>query len=180
MENSNIAIKQIKFGDEIYYLSRDGVFNSGFEKVEQELTVQIIKNYFINFDYSGIYLEEEIVDFALLMKRQNMLYETIEFINNILRNKNYILIKRLLPILTSSYRMIEKPNKAIEVYSFYKNYIVESKAILISVGAAYYDLNDRNKAKKFADTAYARYGKSKELSNFYKRLESGEQNRNDK
>ena len=84
-------------------------------------------------------------------------------------------IRGVLPRLTSLYRQVGKPQKAIDIAKEYTdlfNRKVWSQAFLTSIAAAYCDLEDYVTAKKFADIAYATYGgsSSPELMNVYERV----------
>ncbi len=90
--------------------------------------------------------------------------------------QNEYFVDMTLPILTSMYRLIGKPQLAIDAAEEYvrKLDVSYSVALLTSVAAAYCDLGDYASAKKFADLAYATQGGGKgektELSLVYARI----------
>ena len=84
-------------------------------------------------------------------------------------------IKSLLPRLTSLYRQVGNPQKAIDIAKEYTdmfNRRVWSQALLTSIAAAYCDQEEYDTAKKFADIARSTYGGSisPELMSVYERL----------
>ena len=84
-------------------------------------------------------------------------------------------ISRLLPRLTSLYRQVGNPQKAINVAKEYTdmfNRKVWSQALLTSIAAAYCDLEDYETAKKFADIARSAFDgvPSPELMGVYEML----------
>ena len=84
-------------------------------------------------------------------------------------------IRRLLPRLTSLYRQVGNPQKAIDVAKEYTdmfNQRVWSQALLTSIAAAYCDQEEYDTAKKFADIAYAAYAgnSSQELMGVFERI----------
>ena len=92
-------------------------------------------------------------------------------------------IRYILPVITSLYRLMHKSEKAIETNeNAYKNYgkKVFSVPLFTSVAAAYCDLGDYERARKFCNIAYAEQGggtgQENELSLVYYRIkkESGE------
>ena len=83
-------------------------------------------------------------------------------------------IRKLLPRITSLYRQVGTPQKAIDIAKEYTdlfNKRVWSQAFLTSIAAAYCDLEEYDIAKKFADIARVTYGNiSPELMGLYERL----------
>lgn len=86
-------------------------------------------------------------------------------------------IRKLLPRLTSNYRRLGMPQKAIDIAKFYTDEYgkkVYSSALFTSVAAAFCDIGNYDKAKKFADLAkgYSAGDSSIELISVYKRIKS--------
>lgn len=84
-------------------------------------------------------------------------------------------IAKLLPRLTSNYRKLGMSQKAIDIAKLYTAKYgrrVYSAPLFISVAAAFCDIDDYEKAKKFADLARTSTGvqNSIELISVYKRI----------
>lgn len=80
----------------------------------------------------------------------------------------------ILPIITSSYRRIKEPRKAISIYRdtalprFGEG--IDSRASLTSLAAAYCDISDYEYARQICNEANSKYGGSTELMNVYRRI----------
>ncbi|WP_092637681.1 tetratricopeptide repeat protein [Acetanaerobacterium elongatum] len=86
-------------------------------------------------------------------------------------------VAHILPRITSCYRSVGQPEKAIQVNSWAKKLFgasIISPALLTSIAAAYCDMGEYDNAKRCCDRAYAMAGGKGfiELSLVYKRIES--------
>lgn len=109
-------------------------------------------------------------------KQSDSAFLAVKFYEQAMKEADSKTVSYILPRMTSCYRMIGQPQKAIDLLAFvsskYGNKLI-TPALLTSAAAAYCDLGDYIRAKICCDRAYASGGKgSEELSLVYKRIES--------
>jgi len=148
--------------------------------VPTDLCRKLYEQYLEIVDYKTFSFDD-FVDLVLELKENEFHSKVISMIKWYLANKldkEFLALRRLLPILTSSYRSLNKPETALQLYEkAYHKYgkSIVSAALLTSVAAAYCDVKEYETAKGFCDRAYAMQGGGKgyatELFLVYKRIE---------
>lgn len=159
-----------------YRLSKGAVYNSKGMKIPDQFGDPILYKYYSNIDYSK-FSEEEFLEFIKGAKDAKCNKLCIDIIEKEIEIKHdYEFLRAILPIYSSSCRGIKKPEKAIFFWESKSQelgmYI--SVAFFTSLAAAYCDVEDWEKAKHYADSAYAMQGGgtgyNTELSLVYKRI----------
>lgn len=126
---------------------------------------------------------EELLDLANEMKREGCIASAysaiIRLFDNISQAPDRMsAIRTLVPMRTSCLRGLNRPQEAVEVFenamrAYGKSCL--SSALYNSVAAAYCDLGQFDKARSYANRAYAMQGggrgEQNELSLVYKRIE---------
>ena len=104
-------------------------------------------------------------------------------LNFLINNPNDLKgIGMVYPMLSSLYRKIGKPMKAIEIAEKYLNsYSLCNHACLTSIAAAYIDIGELSLARRYANKAksLSYYNTSQELINLYARLNREEEKQKD-
>jgi tetratricopeptide (TPR) repeat protein len=127
-------------------------------------------------DYDTMTLQQ-IIDIANGFKASESYGLALKAYDKALEKSDIDKVKYVLPLITSCYRAINKPEKALEVYNRakqeYGNPIIKP-VLLTSVAAAYCDINEYEKAKECCDRAFAMSGGrgSGELMLVYSRIKS--------
>ena len=168
-------MQKIEFQGETYYYYNNKFVDTTFIEVNKTLQNQLFEQVFLKTDYKN-YNKDELLEFIFKAKENEKYSLTKDAclfgIDNFENHSDFI--KVVLPVLTSCYRKLNQPEKAIEiagVYEHYKEY--RSSALFTSVGAAYCDMQDLDQATKYADMAYAiNEGFGTEISALYERIES--------
>lgn len=167
------------FEGETYYINKNNITDSSYIIPHEILLCEIASAYLRTIDYNLLNNEKikEIIDFAKENKAYAKGLELCLFFYE--RNKTSVEdIKDVLPSITSMYRHLNRPREAIDFNSELNRLYgksIFSVHSLTSIGAAYCDIKDYDKAKKFCDIAYAKQGggqgTTNELSLVYKRIE---------
>ena len=168
---------KFEFEDETYYINGESVYDSHFIAVSADVAVRVIGAYFETIDYKNM-LEDELVDFVRYiykLKAYHLCDRVFKY--GFEKFGKYDFARRLASTMTSVYRNIGQPKKAIE---FAKDYIDEddfySIPLLTSLAAAYCDIDEPLTARKYCDQAYSLQGGGvgyiNELSLVYKRIEA--------
>ena len=101
----------------------------------------------------------ELLEYADGFKKTESYYIAIVYYEKALEKYDYLdNIRSILPRITSCFRLINKPEKAIEIYKkYYEEYStsIDSDVLYTSLAAAYGDINDFDNAKRYADRAFA-------------------------
>lgn len=177
MSENKATWKKITVDNEVYYLSNNKLYDEHF--IETPLTVgqKIISSYYSN-KINEVASPDEYLDIIILLKNYTLyscaIIECLKLLTIIETKQNAFYIKKILPILSSCYRCINAPEKSIELIEKYDNEHF-TPAFLTSIAAAYCDLNNYSKAKKYANMAYSMQGGGQgynnELSLVYKRID---------
>lgn len=179
-------MKQIEFNGRIYYY-RDGTFFDEFFLILEGNDLRnVSKEYFKAIQWNNL-TEEELFENIKQMKYNGLLYETKKVIGHIfIERANAVnLIHKLIPLYTSCCRELNQPEEAIKCAEELIPIYGVSSAIYTSLGAAYCDIKNYEKAKKCARIAYAKQkggkGYKNELSLLFLRIrkETGENFFND-
>ena len=166
----------IEYEGEVYYLMANKFVDSTYIAVEKNKGIALAKIYFDSVDMSKFNRDEFLDNVRLAKELESYSYakKACEYGINKFYN-DVPLIRSCLPIYTSVCRSLNQPQQAID---FAREYIHNnryvSEGLLTSVAAAYCDMEDYTKAKKYADWAYAiQHGSVgfNELSLVYKRIE---------
>lgn len=177
-------MQKIEYNDKVYYYNNGRFMDSSFLEVDALTKNKLAEIVFSKVDYEHL-TKNELLNFIKEIKNANM----YGFAKNICifclkrYREDLYLIKSILPIITSCYRMCGQSEKAINIlneYNLTNKY--ESVAFLTSLAASYCDVKDYENAMKYANRAYAKQCEepdtSFELSLVYKRIkkEMGENN----
>lgn len=155
---------QVWFEGEKYYINNGKVYDEHFLEVPLALSKEIVGDYFPTIDYKSLN-EKEFVEFLKELKNAELYNHCIDCIyygiSKFINFKDYYMT--VLPMITSCYRLMGQPQKAIEFWEENKSDITPftSVAFFTSIGAAYCDVGDYKKAKYYADMAYAKQGGGK-------------------
>jgi tetratricopeptide (TPR) repeat protein len=130
-----------------------------------------------NVDYCNME-EEQLVEHIKKLKNAEYFTECLNVIEYGLKrfNTSAHYYRTVFPMITSCYRSLNQPQKAIDFWMQHKQLFASclSPALLTSLAAAYCDVGNFEMAKKCANKAYAIQGGSKnyatELSLVYKRI----------
>ena len=172
-------MEKILFDNCVYYYDKGKLYDECFIEVPRIEAVEVLKHYFADLDYHA-YEEDALLRLIIELKSAELGAPCVDAI--LFGMKKYgdspSFIKTVLPILTSSYRLMGTPQKAIDFWqghlSIFKGY--SSTALLTSLAAAYCDVGDYAQAKKYADCAYALQGGGQgynnELSWVYGRIKN--------
>ena len=170
-------MKKFCFDNKEFYLDNGRLFDDSFIEVPKVTSNSILQYYFGQIDYHS-YGEDELLNFIKELK-------SAEFFNPCLNvifygltkfSASHYYKKTVLPIITSCYRLIGTPQKAINFWLEKKDIFQDcvSAPLLTSLAAAYCDIGKYDFAKKYADRAYALQGGSQEyeteLSIVYRRI----------
>ena len=161
--------------DGVKYTRSNGKWRKGGEAVPEVLQRKLNKAFVETMDYSSLSLDEALKqadkfkasgDYSLASK----CYEEI-----VCRGSQQE-VAAIIPRLSSCYRFMKLPEKAIKLMSEYKEKYgaqVINAAMFTSVAAAYCDLEKWDEAKRCIDRAYAMTGVSTpEISAVYGRINS--------
>lgn len=167
----------VNYDGERYYCMKNKFLDSSFIEVELNLAKKLFMELYPNPDYNT-FDSEKIMDYIKLSKDIGLLEITKDACMHVLdkRRESEILVKKTLPILTSTYRALKNPNEAIKIASQYvadTNYV--SVALLTSLASAYLDIKEPKTAKKYLARAQERSGNKgvmdAEVSAVYSRIE---------
>lgn len=174
-------MQKIEYKDEVYYYYNHKFLDTSYIEVNITLAKELA-NFVLSQQNYETFDKDKFLEFAKETKEagQYKLSEKVCLIG-LSRFNDLFFIRQILPILTSNMRNLNKSQEAIDLsLDYIKKYKCESVALLTSLAAAYCDIKDYEKAKKYANFAYAKQGGStgytNELSLVYKRLkkENGE------
>lgn len=168
---------KFEFENETYYINGEAVYDSHFIEVSADVAAKVIGAYFDTIDYKNM-SEDELVDFvryAYKLKAHYLCDRAFKY--GFEKFGKYDFARRLASTMTSVYRNLGQPKKAIE---FASDYLSDddfySIPLLTSLAAAYCDINEPLTARKYCDQAYSlqggRVGYINELSLVYKRIEA--------
>lgn len=162
---------------EVFFVDKGVVYDQNFLEVPLCISSHILNDYFSKIEYNA-FGETQILDFikqTKLAKKYHKCLEVIEYaISNISLTQDFY--TKIFPIVTSCYRALKQPQKAIDFWMKNKKVFNSclSVPLLTSLAAAYCDLNKYDLAKTCADRAYAMQGGNKsyktELTMVYERI----------
>ena len=169
---------EFEFEGRIYVLDNRNQWTLNHEIVHQGLQRILNRAYEQTHPLNDAYIEG-------IMQRADEMLNTEDYMSatplyeRALTNENATIgyINYILPRLSSCYRKLNMPNRSIVLLENYRNdFRFLSPALLTSVGAAYMDLNNPEKAREMANWAYAlSHGRaSMELHNLYSRINAAE------
>ena len=175
-------MEKFLFENETYYFDKGKLYDSTFIEVAKAESKKVLSSYYAQTDYQSLE-EAELLEYLKLLKLSEFYEPCLEAINfGLVKFEcSQDFYKTVFPIITSCYRALKKPQKAIDFWMENKSIFTSclSVPLLTSLAAAYCDIGNYVLAKKCADRAYAIQGGSKnyqtELSLVYGRIkkESG-------
>ena len=170
---------RFEFEDEIFYYVRGRFTDEHFMTLNETKQKQVSNFYFGTVDYKSMCMEA-LFEFIKETKNANAIYITKDACEHFLQTFNdRSYIKQILPLLSSSYRLMHLPEKAADLENDYPFSIYGTTAYCTSVAAAYCDLREYNIALKIVKKVNAMHGnfngEKTELSVVYDRIrkESG-------
>lgn len=141
------------------------IYNNGkfYDESYQELCLNIsdkVSKYFLSNKVCEQMNKDELKQHIKVLKECGKYDKSINAINiGLLKFDDLEFIKFCLPILTSNYRALGQPLKAIEIATEWLNKCnCSSSAVYVSIGCAYCDILDYDKAAKCAKRALAKQG----------------------
>lgn len=167
----------VEYDGERYYCMKNKFLDSSFIEVELNLAKKLFMELYPNPDYNT-FDSEKIMDYIKLSKEVGLLEITKDACMHVLdkRKESEVMVKKALPILTSTYRALKNPNEAIKLASQYiadPNYT--SVPLLNSLASAYLDIGDPKTAKKYLARAQEKSGNKgvmdPEISAVYARIQ---------
>ncbi len=142
--------------------------------VQKSLQMELNKEYAMILSSIDLSLEEYIAE-GDIFKSSGSIGIALTFYEEAVKKADCKAMAYILPRMTSCYRKNGQPQKAIDILAYASNTFgknMVTPTLLISVAAAYCDIEDYVRAKKCCDRAYCELnGKySEELSLVYKRI----------
>lgn len=172
-------MEKILFENEIYYFDKGKTyhFDGGLYETETMISKKVLKFYYKHIDYKKLE-EAELLEFLKQLKLSEFYEDCLKVIEYGLEKftASFDFYKTVFPIITSCYRAIGQPQKAIDFWMENKRIFTSclSVPLLTSLAAAYCDIGNYELAKKCANRAYAMQGGGKnyqtELSLVYERI----------
>ena len=165
------AMERFEFEDEIYYYCNGKFTDECFITLEKNRLQKVADFYFSHYDIDT-FSPNKLVQFVKETKDCEAYNTSIKACQIILDKyrTNDDAVKSILPIMTSCYRNTNQPNKAIEIGETFAN-IFSSAALFTSLGSAHCDVGNFERARNYANRAYAINPQSNEVKLLYKRLE---------
>ena len=172
-------IAKIEYEGETYYFENGVLYDEGWTDVPLAIAHKVTDYYFNSISYEDMG-EGAFLTFVKNLKKSNKFakcLQVIEFGLNKFTASTYFYTS-VFPIITSCYRNLGKPQKAIDFWmenkSLFSNQL--SVPLLTSLAAAYCDVSNYDMARYCVDKAYAMQGGSinyqTELSLVYARIKS--------
>ena len=170
-------MEKVEFEGNVYYFNKGFVYDESFIEVPTIIGDKVAEVYFSKYDYKQMD-EVELVAYIKHLKRAEKLGKCITAIEYGI-DKFYLSISfytTVFPIMTSCYRHLGQPQKAIDFWMSKKDVFASclSTPLLTSLAAAYCDIGNYDLAKYCADKAYALQGGGQgyksELSLVYLRI----------
>ncbi len=170
-------MEKIEYNGDTFYYAKGKLYDSSFIEVPSNVSYPILTKRFENIDCTN-YGEDEFLELLREVKNAGAYQKCIDLILDVgfvrfQKSKSFLSV--MFPMVTSCYRSMHKPEKAIEFWQENKDkYAMASVSFLTSLAAAYCDIEDYDQAKHFADQAYSLQGGYQgymtELSLVYERI----------
>ena len=171
-------MKKIIYEGENYYFNKGAIYDSSFIEMPKSVSQKVLKEYYKSINYE-ILDEAALQEFIKDLKNSEIYEDCLKVIHYGLDkfNTSVDFYQVVFPMITSCYRALKEPQKAIDFWMENKHIfkVCLSVPLLTSLAAAYCDVGDYVLAKKCADRAYAIQGGGlnykNELSLVYKRIQ---------
>lgn len=162
---------------ETFYFHSGRLYDESFIELPEIESRPILLEYFNSIDYSALD-ENQLLDYVGDLKIHGFYKRCLEILLEKIDNNDYSesFPSTALSIITSCYRGIGQPEKAIEYWKAKRDQYVGclNVPLLTSISAAYCDLNDYVSARKYANMAYyiqdGGVGYKNELALVYRRI----------
>ena len=153
------GFQTIEVDGRIYYYDGKSFFDEFFLLVQGVELQQVTEAYFAEIDYEKLNASE-LLEFVKKLKGNGLHFKAKTIMDYALQkyDSNDSFLYRILPLYTSCCREMGNPQAAITIAEGYFPRLDSSVALCTSLAAAYCDLKDYEKAKKFARIAYAKQG----------------------
>lgn len=148
-------MEKIELDGEIYYFINNSFVDSSFCRVPDEIQRKLSQIHFKQFDYKS-YKKEELLSFLKALKESEQFIKAKEVAEFALQTycDDQMLVKQVLPIITSVYRHLHQSALAISVAQKYTDlYKCDSSALWTSIAAAYCDVGEFKEALTFIKLA---------------------------
>lgn len=177
-------MEKITYEGEDYYFNKGILYDSTFIEVPKNVSQKVLKEHYEKINYEE-FDEASLLEHLNYLKISECYDSCLQAINFGLKkfNSSIDYYKTVLPMITSCYRALGQPQKAIDFWMTNKKLFSSclSVPLLTSLAAAYCDVKNYELAKKCANRAYAMQGGGlnykNELSLVYRRIkkETGEE-----
>ncbi len=170
-------IQKIELDGQTYYYINNNFVDETYCTVPEEIKRKLAMEIFGKMNYES-FSKRELSDAILRAKRVGAYAYVIKMatygIDKFISSERWVTY--ILPVLTSSYREMGRPDQAVNVAKECTSKVkCASAQLCTSLASAYCDLGDYDRAKKFIDKAYAMQGGGvgfkNEISLVYKRIE---------
>lgn len=170
-------MEKITYNGEEYFFNMGHVYDTNFCEVPLIVSQNVLKFYFSKKDYKNLN-ENDLLEHVKSLKFAELYNDCLQAIIFGLDKfcTSYNFYKMVFPIITSCYRALGQPQKAIDFWMQYKRIFSTCLTVplLTSLAAAYCDVGNYVLARKCADRAYAlqdgSLGYKSELSLVYRRI----------
>lgn len=151
-------MESIVYNDELYYFLNGAIYDSSYIALPLLESKPILLKYYSEKEYR-LMKPDEFIQTINSMKSSGFYELCIEtiFKGFCFFNDNVQFFRIVFPIITSCYRAMNMPQKAIDFWTERHNEYAYcgTPALYTSLGAAYCDLKDIPRARKCADIANA-------------------------
>ncbi|MBQ8196488.1 MAG: hypothetical protein IJZ73_00295 [Clostridia bacterium] len=171
-------MQKIEFEGQTYYFEKGKVYDGSFLEVPKIESQKVVASYLKTVNYKDMD-EYELSSFLKDLKLAEEYHKCLEVIEYGLNKftASFDFYKMVFPIITSCYRNVNQPQKAIDFWMANKEIFKSclSTPLLTSLAAAYCDIKDYDKALYCANRAYAMQGGGQnrvtELTLVYERIQ---------
>lgn len=173
---------KFEFDDNIYYIAKNGIADEHFFLLSEDEATKVANAYFAATPYNNLD-EDALLEYVRMSCRMGVFNRTLEaFTYGLSKYSRYSFGKDAIATITSGYRNMGQPRKAIDFALVYVDDMsLRSVPLLTSLAAAYCDIGNLESARRYCNIAYALQGGGTgyktELSLVYARIKKMENER---